>query len=360
MKKKVLVIGALPPPTGGMETVMEQMMNFKFKDYELIPFNVAKTQLIKSNIIFNTVNFIYRCFKLFFIILIKKPEIIHIHVTVELDFLQKTIYQKIAKFLNKKTILHIHGGAFKEFYNNASKNKKKMINSALLSSNALITLSKGWREYYHKIVPGQKIYVLPNAIDLKIISKYKKLRKKSKEVRILYVGRVTKQKGIYELLEAMKLLKNHKIHLFVMGQYNDNEQAIKNICQNYKIQENISFLGNILGEERFKYYANADLFVLPSHWEGLPLSILEAMAFGLPIISTKVGAIPELITRNNGVLIKPGDIKSLEDAILKLSKIDHKVEKIRKNNMQKINKYYTVKHFEQNILHIYRGIQHEQ
>jgi glycosyltransferase involved in cell wall biosynthesis len=355
MKNRVLVIGALPPPVGGMETVTEHMSNLKLKDYDMEIFNVAKNKIIKSNIIFNLINFAYRCIKLMAVSIIKNPDIMHFHITVNRDFLQKSILIKISKLLNKKIIIHIHGGAFKEFYRNSSKNKKENIKRTLNSADLLIVLSEGWKNYFKKLCPGQIIHVIPNCVDSNTISRYNlKYKEKNRKIfNILFVGRIERQKGIYELLKAFSQIKNQNSYLYIMGSFVNNEKEINQLTIKLGISQRVIFLGMINGNERFKYFAQADLFVLPSYWEGLPLTILEAMAFGLPIVSTKVGAIPEVVKKENGILVNPRDTLSIKEALLHFEKNNRELITISRNNKLLIKNKYTIKIFAKNIQKAY-------
>ncbi|HIJ01803.1 TPA: glycosyltransferase family 4 protein [Candidatus Woesearchaeota archaeon] len=357
MKKKVLVIGALPPPIGGMETVMEQMENINLKEYEIRVFNAAKSKTIKSNILFNVINFLYRCSKLIIKVLTEKPEIVHVHLTAYKDFLQKDIFIKIVKLLNKKLIIHIHGGAFKDFYEKSSKNKRIKIIKTLDSADSLIVLSEIWYNYFKTLCPQQKIYILPNTIDFKLISQYRrKYSKKNKRIiNLLFVGRIEKQKGIFELLNAFSQIEDEKMTLNIMGPFMNNEKEIMGLIEKLGIYRKVKFLGVIHGNKRLKYFAESDIFILPSHWEGLPITILEAMASGLPIISTEVGAIPEIVKKENGVLIKVGSVSELKKAIIKVRQNTKRIS-YYKNNISKIDKYYNEKIFTSKLEEIYEEL----
>jgi len=113
-------------------------------------------------------------------------------------------------------------------------------------------------------------------------------------------------------------------------------------------------LGMILGDSRFKHFADSDIFVLPSYSEGLPLSILEAMAFGLPIIATDVGAISEVVKSKNGILIRPKDAEGLKKAIQKI--LDSpKRDEYMKNNIQVIKENYTKQIMKRDLTRIYES-----
>ena len=353
MKKvKVLVIGALPPPTGGMETVMEQMISLKFKDCELISFNVAKNKIIKSNVIFNFCNFLYRCLKLTFIINSKRIEIVHIHVASGKGFWQGAIYNKISKCLGRKTILHAHGANFKGFYNDSNKIIQKKIRNCLNEANIVIVLSESWKKFYSKLVKRKKIFIVRNAVENIDYSKYNRIYPKSDFI-VLFLSSVCKRKGVYDLLKAISLIDDFKIKFVIVGPYEDKEKFFKEVDR-LKVRDKCEFVGEVIGKERFKYFASADLFVLPSYSEGLPVAIIEAMSFGLPIISTRVGAIPEVVKPENGILIRQGDINELISGIKKLSHRND--DYLSKNNKRLIMHKYTLSIFKKKINEIYASI----
>lgn len=366
--KKILIIGPMPPPTGGMQTVMEQMMHLNMKNYESIQFNVSKNKIIKSNILFNSINFIYRCVKLFVYLLIFNPAIVHIHIAADKDVLQKSVFHKICKIMNKKIVLHTHGSRFKEWYKSLNDGQRVKIKELFNESSGVIVLSESWKEYYSSISNNKNIFVINNAIEDIDFKKYKRIYPKNEHI-VLFLSSVCKRKGVYDLLKAIKNINNpkdtskeiSKVKFVFVGPYEDKEEFFKEVDR-LGIKDRCIFVGEVLGKERFKYFASADIFVLPSYAEGLPVAILEAMSFGLPIISTTVGAIPEVVKRENGILIKPGDINALKNAILKLSASDSSLKNnsipvsYNKNNKDKINKNYTQKIFKSKLVEAYDQI----
>ena len=352
MKKKVLVIGALPPPTGGMQTVMEQMCSLKIEGIEIIPFNVAKNKIIKSNIIINTINFIYRCVKLFLVLLFKNPDIVHIHVASDIDVIQKNVFHKICKIMGKKTILHMHGADFDTWYQKLNSKKKLSVKKFLNSCDYLIVLSESWKIFYEKITDVQVI-IINNAIEDINFNEYKRIYPKE-EFIVLFLSIICKRKGAYDLLKAISIIKDSKIKFVFVGPYED-EKFFFNEVDRLNIRNKCEFIGEVIGKERFKYFASADVFVLPSYAEGLPVAILEAMSFGLPIISTTVGAIPEVIKKENGMLIKPGNVKKLA---ITLSQIYNRKNQssMKKINKQLINSKYILKIFMKNITTAYNNV----
>jgi glycosyltransferase involved in cell wall biosynthesis len=349
-KKKILVIGSLPPPTGGMETVMEQMCEFSDSEYQIVPFNVAKNKIIKSNIFFNIINFVYNCIRLLFLILMQKPQIIHIHVSSAMGFWQKAVYFKISKLLRRITILHMHGANFKEWYANVDQKRKNKILNVLNKSDAIIVLSKSSKDFYSKISNNKNIFVINNAMEDIDFEKYRRVYSKNKFI-VLFLSRICKRKGVYDLLKTIKSIDNQNIKFVFVGPYENKEKFFKEM-ERLNIKSKCLVVGEVMGKERLKYFTSADLFILPSYAEGLPVAILEAMSFGLPIVSTTVGAIPEVIEKKNGILISPGNINEMKNAIISIYYNKEKIDYYH-NNKTKVKNNYTQKIFQKNVYRIY-------
>ena len=137
-------------------------------------------------------------------------------------------------------------------------------------------------------------------------------------IRLLYVGRLVPVKGLRYLLEALPLLWDRKIaaKLWIVGD-GYHRSALEDTVSTLKLQDHVHFLGRIpFGPKLFEIYRQADLFVLPSLSEGIPKTLLEAMASGVPIVATRVGGIPDVIQHGKtGLLVKPRSPRSLAEAI---------------------------------------------
>lgn len=140
-------------------------------------------------------------------------------------------------------------------------------------------------------------------------------------LRLLFVGRLEPEKGLTVLLEAVALLKKYRsnFHLDIVGSGQDLRQLTK-LIEQMDIGGNLSLWGYLpFGDMLFKRYRQADIFVLPSLSEGTPNVLVEAMAFGLPIVASNVGGCQRLVhDRRNGLLVKPRDAEALSNALLEL------------------------------------------
>lgn len=192
------------------------------------------------------------------------------------------------------------------------------------------------------IKPKKPITVipLPFAKPAHPASSKKSLGLDPKKYYILSAGRVVKRKGYDFLLRAMAELPE-RIHALIMGDGPELEN-LRALSRELGIAERVHFLGFVeRDEDKYKYYAAADLYVLSSLHEGMGIVVQEAMEFGLPVVATNHGGQVDLITHNlNGILVPPQDSHALADAILTVYRSKSLAKSFGKNNIEIIQKYY--------------------
>lgn len=187
----------------------------------------------------------------------------------------------------------------------------------------IIVVNRRQREYLiSKGIRDQKIVLIQNGIDTnqfkrdgdgETIQEFPFFQNDG--FTIGYVGRLSGEKGIKALLEAMKKLVNRHggLRLVVIGEGNLRGN-LENYSGNLGLQKYVTFTGHI--EDIKNVYRRLDLLVLPSETEGMPNVVLEALAMGVPVVATNVGGLPEIIeSGSNGTLVEPGDVEGLTQAI---------------------------------------------
>ncbi len=231
-----------------------------------------------------------------------------------LSFYEKIFMALCCRIFMTKVLLFIRSGFFMDDVNQSGR-FKSTARLLLRIPHYLGAQGSRWATFYHGLdVPDKKIRLIPNWIDLTEYS-VRPNRNDSGIIRFLFVGWIVKEKGVLDLLEAINRLKADKNLEFVFagdGNLMDSVEAI--------VEENSLSCVKLLGwqsKEQIKaLYRESDVFVLPSHAEGFPNALLEALSCGLPVIATNVGSIADsVITGTNGYLIEPGDIDALTQAI---------------------------------------------
>ena len=191
---------------------------------------------------------------------------------------------------------------------------KRMIRTLIGNSDAVICLSQSWYDYFQQNYKTKKLLVLPNIIDDPEIHGG---IKKNNEITFLFLGLVCEEKGIFNLVDVIadnKEKYRNKIKLLIGG--NGKTKQLTDLIKKNQLEDMIEFLGWIDNKKKIIVLNKADVYILPSYIEGLPVSVLEAMSYGMAVISTNVGGIPEIVkNKENGLLIEPGNLKQIEESM---------------------------------------------
>ena len=327
LTKKVLMIGEYfkHDAPGGMAAVLANY-DLYFENMKFIP--TWKAGGISTKIWYAIYGYIVFLLKLFFD---KNIKIIHIQGAAFASFERNMFFVYWGKKFGKKVIMHMHCADFASYYE-PSKHKKKILD-IINSCDKFFVLSNQWRDYFEGIGTRKEIIVVLN--NTIAPPQFKELYRDSDKVKLLYLGIIGQRKGVYDLLKVIGLNSDYyrsNIVLHIGG--NCEEDKIKEVIDEYGINDFVTFEGFVKDEKKINDLNWADVFILPSYNEGLPIAILEAMSYGMPIISTKVGGIPEVVKPDiNGKLIEPGDLIAIRDSINYY--IEHKEKIIEHGNRSK-------------------------
>lgn len=236
----------------------------------------------------------------------REIKIVHLHFAADGSFWRKEKLLGLAKLFGKKVVMHCHSSRFKDFYQESSAAKRRQIVATLRKADVMIVLSESWKRWFASIgIDESRMTVLHNITDYPVPRPEKKVA--DGKVHFLFMGEIGERKGVFDILRGLAKHKGDfagKIELRIGG--NRNERQLLDTIQANGLGNIVKFEGWVSGDKKVDLLNWADVFILPSHNEGLPISILEAMSYGMPIISTPVGGIPEVVGEGNGVLVTPG------------------------------------------------------
>lgn len=310
LSSKILTIGPdYHNHRGGIEAVIEIYSKY-YESFKFLATYKEGSLIYKSLIFFLSIfSFLNK------IIFDKKIKIIHIHGASYGSFIRKFICFLIAKyFFKKKIIYHIHGAEFHLFYSTSNFIIKKSISAFINKSDCIICLSSSWMSFFKTNFNPRKIEIAPNIIDFPSFSS---IKKNDNRLTFLFLGLIGNRKGIFDLIKVIAINKHiyaDKIKLIIGG--NGEVKKLLNLIKELQLEECVEFVGWISKDEKVAWLQNANIYILPSYNEGLPISILEAMSYGQAIISTNVGGISEIvIPEKNGILIEPGNLFEIAAAI---------------------------------------------
>jgi len=312
LSKKILTIGPdYTPPKGGIEMVLMSYSQL-IPDFQFIS-SWRSTSKFKV-----VIHFLKQIPRIIYTLLRKKDiEIVHLHGSFKGSVYRKLILLYLVKSLfKKKVIYHSHGSNFEVHFNKASRFNKYLIRQLIERSDVIICLSHSWKIFFESNFNCKSVRVLNNIINIPGI-KYNQ-HKNSDIIKYLFLGLIGERKGIYDLMNLIirdRAIFDFKIEIHIGG--NGEVDKIEEIIKDNNLDSIVKFHGWVSGEKKSELLNMSDVFILPSYNEGLPIAILEAMSYNLPIISTNVGGIPEIIENGvNGFLINPGNLDQLKRAIL--------------------------------------------
>jgi glycosyltransferase involved in cell wall biosynthesis len=241
----------------------------------------------------------------------KKIEIVHLHSASNGSFVRKGFISIIAKAFGKKTVFHLHGGAFKSFYEQAHI-FKPLIRLVLKSSDKVICLSPIWYDFYSNTLKIDRLAIVPNPVELCDSDPGLRI---GPTLTLLFLGKICDDKGIFDLITYLRTSQyflDNKIKLLVGGV--GEHERLQAIISLSSIGSKIEYHGWANECVKRQLLEESDIFILPSLYEGLPVSILEAMAYRKPIIANDVGGVSSIVKNGyNGWLLQPGDLKQLDN-----------------------------------------------
>lgn len=315
---KILMIGNHETVHGGITSVIQQILKHDW-DKENV-----KIQFLPSykggNSLQKVICFLGALMEYEKIIRTETPELIYIHMSHHGSFDRAWILQKIAKKHSIPTVIHLHGSEFADFYEECSQKKKARIRNFFQESGAVITLGEIWSKFITSISPTAHVYILRNSVHIPDYI----VEQKQSEVNVLFLGVLIKRKGVVDLLQAVNTLVHDtnigdfslKINI---GGTGPEEELLKSYVIENHLEEYVNFLGWIDGKVKDKVLSMNQVYALPSYNEGLPISILEAISYGMPVIATNVGSVAEAVeNEKNGFTFEPGNVQGYADALYRL------------------------------------------
>ena len=273
-------IGPLPPPIGGVAVMNQNIQTLFTGSYNIEYFNTARSRLREDmygrknisdvcaqlKVIQKGISFLFRT----------KSKIVNIFVTSNASFLRELIFIVVAAILRKKIVVHLHSKIEGELFL-----RKYLINIfgiTLCIANKVLVLSELHFSYFSNYIKESKLEILENFV---YIDRYRSARKRE-GLNILYVGRTTKEKGIYDLIDAVCLMKcrisDMKIHVIGMAETEQLEKKLNATVRTNEVEEFFIFHGALSGEPKYQLFQDCSVLVFPSHFENSPLVLKEALA----------------------------------------------------------------------------------
>lgn len=247
------------------------------------------------------------------LLLMDRVELVHAHMSYGGSFWRKALCIALAKACRVPVVLHLHGSQLKDYVEASGPLHRRLIRALLDSCDTVIVLSRQWQEYISLVAPTAQVAIVHNFVDADgIQAAVQRLGLPRARHTMLFLGEIGARKGIFELVAALAKVAAVVPDVRLVAAGGGQLEEVRRLAEKLGVSDRVVLPGWVSGEGKIRLLAEASLYVLPSHNEGLPVSILEAMACGLPVISTPVGGIPEAIRPGcEGYLVPPGDVDAL-------------------------------------------------
>jgi glycosyltransferase involved in cell wall biosynthesis len=289
------------------------------------------------------------------------PHIIHIHTSYSIAWLKDTLFVVMGKVYGCHVVLHMHSGLFDEFYCKSCRFLRGYTDRVIKLCDAVIAVSAEFGRRLASIIPEKQVHILRNCIAVEKIVPHL-LDDSANGATALFLGTVGPSKGTFDLLEAMGSLKSRgccSLRLLVAGheERKGDLTRARIRLQELDLEETCQLLGMVVGARKMQLFSKASLFVLPSYYEGLPMSVLEAMAAGLAVVATPVGGIPEVVRDGyNGFLVKPGDVGALAGKLAILASDQHLQETMGQRSREIAEQELDVKPYVKRLVALYESL----
>jgi glycosyltransferase involved in cell wall biosynthesis len=248
----------------------------------------------------------------------RRVDLVHVNLSQGGSAYRKIVVAWVCRGLRIPYVLHLHGSHFHHFWDTAPPRLGRMLDRLFSHAAGTIVLGKFWADYIAGKTPLSKscTIILPNATRSAVFDK----PNDSADVplRLLFLGEIGQRKGIPQLITALARLREHSgWHAVLAG--NGDIDATRQRVSSLNMAERISVPGWVNDRGVRKLLQTADIFILPSFDENLPMSVIEAFAYGVAVIATPVGAVTDIVRDGEtGLLVPPGDVDALTAALLRL------------------------------------------
>lgn len=361
-KSKLLLVSPLPPPYGGIARWTEQLISYldqntliEYKHLDI----AVRWRSVHSSVLLRllggSIQLFYNYFK-FLISLILGFNIVHLTSSGSFSLVRDLFFSFTAKIFRAKFIIHIRFGRIPKVFE--SKNYEYYLLLLIFKfTDKIICID---RSTYNFLLGcseeiSNKLYLIPNCIDYNFEDEL--IEYSSKNNIISFVGWVKREKGVEELIKAFLSLDLTHWSLKLIGPIDQN--FFTELEEKYFLSHrgNIQFVGNLDNREVLLELKKSKIFALPSYTEGFPNVVLEAMATKNSIIATKVGALPEMLENQSGILVDVADPKDLKKA-LKILLQDNSLQcLLSENAFQRCKEVYSIDTVVNQYLSIWKSLE---
>ncbi len=343
----------------GVSTHINQLRSSSLSEsFRLLHFQVGSEGRAPASLVRRIAR--YLCDPLLFglFVLRNKAHIVHINTSLlTKSYWRDMLFLLVARLLQRRVVYQVHGGLLpEEFF--ACRVLRALLRTVLRSADVVVLLAQVELRAYRAFVPEVQLEVVANGIESNPSARMSAASKARGHLQLAYVGRLVADKGLFEALNAMSILatEGRDMHFTVAGSGPD-EARLRATSDRLGLADRVHFAGPLFGDAKDELWRAAHVFVFPTVHEGLPYSLLEAMAAGAVPVATRVGAIPDVLTHGvHGLLLDSRGPEELAAALRRLDDDRESLARMAQAGRSRIIDHYSVERLADDFQRLYSGL----
>jgi len=357
-RHKIAVFGPSLDALSGVSTHVRMLLASDLpRDFELLHFQVG-SEGRRENALQRVLRLALSPFHLALFLLRTGAGVVHLNASLDpKGYWRDLAYSVVARLLRRRVVNQIHGGAMPQDFFRGNVLLTWILRRFLVSSDVVTVLSSAELAAYRAFDARIKVHLVPNAIDPAGLADQGRSYNIDGPLKLVYVGRLLRAKGLFEAIEAMAELKRdgRELRLCIAGEGPDLSELMA-ATEKAGLNHCVQFLGGVYAAEKQRLWLDSDLFVFPSYTEGLPYSLLEAMAAGCVPVTTPVAAIPDVMRNGeHGLFVPVKDASALALAVAALDDDRESLIRMAKAARRRVLERYTVARLADDFHRLYDG-----
>jgi glycosyltransferase involved in cell wall biosynthesis len=326
------------------------------RDFQLLHFQVG-SEGRDEGALQKLVRYVLSPLQLALFLLKTRTNIVHMNTSLDPKaYWRDLAYLAVSKLLGRRVVNQIHGGEMPQELFRGHRIRTGLLRRFLLWSDEVTVLSSAELAAYRAFDSRVNVHLVPNAIERGELVEQERSYNTDRPLRLVYIGRLVRAKGLFEVIDALVQLDRagRKFSLSIAGGGSDEAELLA-ATRKAGLTDRVTFLGSVFNAKKQQLWLASDLFVFPTYAEGLPYSLLEAMAAGCVPITTPVGAIPDVMRDGeHGLFVPPKDAQAVANAVAAIDDDRERMIRMAGAARRRIADYYTVERLVDDFRRLYQ------
>jgi glycosyltransferase involved in cell wall biosynthesis len=363
----VLIVGPTPPPAHGISVLTELLLQSGLQQsFEVIHLDTADRRTLDNVGRFETRNValaLYHGARFLWLLLWKRPALVYMPISESpLGFVRDSLFLLPSRLQGVPVVLHLHGGSLDTLYAERGAGLQWLMRVCFRHAARAIVQSDSFREKFAGLVDDDRVRVVYNGIPPTIYEACKNRYRSgggSAPKTVLFLGGLIESKGFFDLLRSVPyvLEQTTDVRFVFVGDtsFPEAERAME-WAKKHALDAYVTFLGPRAGDEKIRIFQESDVFAFPTWYprEGQPVAMIEAMAAGLPVLTTRHATIPEILGEEGGIYVNKKDPADIAAKLLQLLDNESLRKSMGQANQNTFLRRHTADKFSQDVVRVLR------